>query len=149
MNTYFYGLLLVITTFIVGCASSGPKTSGRWVEDRGTNSLPTVAKAAAKAKAEKPTSFLSQFFGPSPGMLTDAVGQSTLPHDPVRISSGSFDISTMNGDYHRSYNQGSEVRAVKYWDPESGPREEVDGSSRVNFEESFTPDRRWKFFKTR
>lgn len=141
--------LLICISIFTGCASSGPKTSGRWVEDQGTNSIPAVAKAAAGAKAERPPSGWSRFWGPSPGMLTDAIGQSTLPHDPVRISSGSLDISTVNGDYHRSYYQGSEVRAVKYWDPESGPREEVDGSSRVNFEESFTPDRCWKFFKTR
>ena len=149
MNTYFYGLIFAIITFITGCASSGPKTSSRWVEDQGTNSIRTATQAAAKAKAEKPTTFWSQFWGPSPGMLNDAINASKLPPHLVRNSSGSLDLSAINGDYHRSYYQGSEVRAVKYWDPESGPREEVDGSSRVNFEESFTPDRRWRYFKTR
>ena len=148
MNYSFF-LLFVITTLLDGCAPSGPKASGRWVEDQGTNSAPAVAKAAAVAKAEKPPSAWSRFWGPSPGMLTDAIGQSTLPADPVRISSGSLDLATVNGDYHRSYNQGSEVRAVKYWDPESGPREEVQSTSYSSFQETYTPERRWRPFQTR
>lgn len=141
--------LLICISIFTGCTSSGPKTSGRWVEDQGTNSVPAVAKAAAKAKAERPPSAWSRFWGPSPGMLTDAIGQSTLPHDPVRIASGSLDLKTVNGDYHRSYNQGSEVRAVKYWDPEGGPREEVQSTSYGSFQETYTPDRRWRYFKTK
>lgn len=119
------------------------------MEDQGTNSVPAVAKAAAAAKVEKPPSAWSRFLGPSPGMLTDAIGQSTLPADPVRISSGSLDLTTVNGDYYRSYNQGSEVRATKYWDPDGGPREEVQITSHKDFQESFTPNRRWRPFQTR
>lgn len=141
--------LLICISIFTGCASSGPKTSGRWVEDQGTNATHTVAKAAAVAKAEKPPSAWSRFLGPSPGMLTDAIGQSTLPSDPVRISSGSLDISTVNGDYHRSYNQGSEVRAVKHYDPDGGPIEEVQITSYGSFQETYTPDRRWRYFKTK
>ncbi len=64
-----------------------------------------------------------------------AIGQSTLPPDPVRARSNFY----TDGSYTRSYNQGSQTTAERRYSPVFGTEERVYQNTYTNFHESYYP----------